>query len=166
MELEGEAENVRCMEESWVCYQDLHRPSFCNMWSATELRIRPGDWNWKTCEKVNIAYMISLLSSPVCFQGWHWELAEEQKDGMVEVAWRRSSTWSPGNRERKVGEATAGGLLQSWRWTWGIGIGGEKGEWRSPTWLILLQMGFQRVPKVAKTKEFLFILKLSDKNKI
>lgn len=42
--LEGEAESVRCEEESWVCYQDLHRHSFCNMWSAPELMIRLGDW--------------------------------------------------------------------------------------------------------------------------
>lgn len=139
------------------CVARICISSFCNMWSATELMIRLGDWNWKTCEKVNIVYMICSPSSPVCLQGWPWKLAEEQKDGVVEVGWRRSSAWSTGNGEKKVGEATAGGLLQSWGWAWGMELV-ERRESEG-----LLPDCFQRVPKVAVTKEFLHILKLSDK---
>lgn len=78
---------------------------------------------------------------------WHEEMGTGWKGGGTERVCKREESWvcckvwwSFQRVESERKDRPLQGLLQSWRWDWGMGIEGQEGEWRLPTWLSVVSM--------------------------
>lgn len=97
-----------------------------NRWSATELKMRLGDWIWRRKGRVEIRGIPAFMTGVICGfprnVTWSWRLVLRHEWG--KKIWRGRAVRSAGGGSREEGKAAPAGLLRSWGcdyWTWRTG---------------------------------------------
>lgn len=122
---------------SFLCWVVIMFPGFCCpfrfLWECggCVLPCRKCFWGLSKC-----GHWVFWLE----YVSWYWELTLRDGDGPRcprESTGERTQCVPPQSTSlcrngcKDVVESTPGSVLQSWRWDWGVGFGGKKGEWCS-----------------------------------
>lgn len=108
-------------------------------WYALELRMRLGNWNWKTGIRVKITYMLPRLVwfSRFPEKCWLWKIRDRMNKKIY--AWRSALSLGKGHGGRK--DHCKWSATKLWL-RLGTAIEEWEGEWKLSTWF-LGQCGFQ-----------------------